>query len=435
MDGSPVCQREEDDRSVAYHPAMRAAIVAVGSELLGSTRAETNSLKLAALLRRYGVPVAAKSVAGDNEEEIAAQIAAVAARFPLVIVSGGLGPTADDLTREGVAAALGRGIERSRDLERQLERRFVRMGYVMPENNRRQADLVEGALPLDNPLGSAPGQRIEAGRCTLFLLPGVPSELVAMAEAQIEPWLRERAEGREIEQGCLKVACMAESVLDDRLAPFYAEYGTEAVTILASKGDLTLLVDVAGSAEERRSALDQRIERLRDLVGDSVYGCRVDDSLEAVVGEALVAARASVVTAESCTGGLVAQRLTRVPGSSAYFLGSFVAYSNALKSELLGVSPELIERTGAVSEEVAREMARGARRRLGGDYSVAVSGIAGPGGGTKTKPVGTVFLAVEGPAGLSEQRNLRLPGDRELVRWMASQFALDMIRRLLARRD
>jgi len=374
-------------------------------------------------------------VAGDAIAEIAAQVAGAAERYPLVIVSGGLGPTADDLTREGVAAALGREIERSAELERQLERRFARMGYAMPDNNRRQADLVAGAEPLDNPLGSAPGQRIETARCTLFLLPGVPSELVAMAKAQIEPWLRERSAGREIEQGCLKVACMAESVLDDRLAPFYAEYGADAVTILASKGDLTLLVDVAGTPEERREALRRRMARLEELVGDPVYGHRVEDSLEGVVGEALAAEGASVVTAESCTGGLVAQRLTRVPGSSAYFLGSFVAYSNGLKTELLGVSPELIERTGAVSEEVVREMARGARQRLGADYSVAVSGIAGPGGGTPTKPVGTVFLAVEGPEGRSAQRKLKLPGDRDAVRWMASQYALDLIRRLLARRD
>jgi competence/damage-inducible protein CinA-like protein len=410
---------------------VRAAIVAVGSELLGSTRAETNSLRLAALLHRHGVSVTAKSVAGDDVDEVAVQVAAAAARHGLLIVSGGLGPTADDVTREGVAAALGLSVERDAGLAASLERRFRAMGVRMPANNLRQADVLAGATVLANPLGSAPGQRLEAGGCTLFLLPGVPSELEAMALAEIEPWLAANTEGGELELGCLKVACMAESALDERLEPFYREHGSEALTILASRGDLTLLLEVSGEREKRRDSLNARLSRLRGLLGDAVYGERVEHTLERVVGEALAAAGATVVTAESCTGGLVAERLTKVPGSSAYFLGSLVAYSNRLKTALMGVSPEVIERSGAVSAEVVAEMASGARRRLEADYAVAVSGIAGPGGATEGKPVGTVYLAAVGPDGGSSERQLRLPGDRDTVRWIASQHALEMIRRLV----
>jgi nicotinamide-nucleotide amidase len=409
---------------------VRAAIVAVGSELLGSVRAETNSLRLAALLHRHGVPVTAKSVAGDDVDEVATQVASAAGRHELVIVSGGLGPTADDVTREGVAAALGRSLERDTDLAESLAQRFRAMGVRMPANNLRQADVLGGAAVLANPLGSAPGQRLETAGCTLFLLPGVPSELEAMARAEIEPWLAANTDGGELELGCLKVACMAESALDERLEPFYREYGSEALTILASQGDLTLLVEVAGDPEERRSGLGERLARLRSLLGDAVYGESVEHTLERVVGETLAAAGATVVTAESCTGGLVAERLTKVPGSSAYFLGSLVAYSNRLKTELMGVRPEVIERSGAVSAEVVAQMAHGARARLEADYAVAVSGIAGPGGATEGKPVGTVYLAVEGPDGGAAQRQLRLPGDRDTVRWIASQHALEMIRRL-----
>lgn len=403
----------------------------MGTELLGSARAETNSLRLAALLHRHGVSVTAKSVVGDDVNEVAAQVAAAANRHGLVIVSGGLGPTADDVTREGVAAALGLGLERDAALAASLEERFRAMGVRMPANNLRQADVLAGAKVLANPLGSAPGQRLEARGCTLFLLPGVPSELEGMALAEIEPWLTANTEGGELELGCLKVACMAESALDERLEPFYREYGSESLTILASQGDLTLLVEVSGEREARREALAERRARLRGLLGDAVYAETVEHTLERVVGENLAAAGATVVTAESCTGGLVAERLTKVPGSSAYFLGSLVAYSNRLKTELMGVSPEIIERAGAVSAEVVAEMASGARRRLAADYAVAVSGIAGPGGATEGKPVGTVYLAAVGPGGRSAESQLRLPGDRDTVRWIASQYALEMIRRLV----
>lgn len=403
----------------------------MGTELLGSARAETNSLRLAALLHRHGVSVTAKSVVGDDVNEVAAQVAAAADRHGLVIVSGGLGPTADDVTREGVAAALGLGLERDAALAASLEERFRAMGVRMPANNLRQADVLAGAKVLANPLGSAPGQRLEARGCTLFLLPGVPSELEGMALAEIEPWLTANTEGGELELGCLKVACMAESALDERLEPFYREYGSESLTILASQGDLTLLVEVSGEREARREALAERRARLRGLLGDAVYAETVEHTLERVVGENLAAAGATVVTAESCTGGLVAERLTKVPGSSAYFLGSLVAYSNRLKTELMGVSPEIIERAGAVSAEVVAEMASGARRRLAADYAVAVSGIAGPGGATEGKPVGTVYLAAVGPGGRSAESQLRLPGDRDTVRWIASQYALEMIRRLV----
>jgi nicotinamide-nucleotide amidase len=417
---------------------MRAAILAVGSELLGTERLDTNSLRLTATLLCHGVDLRRKSVIGDIEEEIAAELRDTLPRVDLMLVTGGLGPTADDVTREAVAAALGRSLAPDPEVLAGIERRFQALGWTMPEVNRRQALVIAGAEVLANARGSAPGMRLQAGAATIFLFPGVPSELAGMVEDHLEPWLAPRSGGVSRETAVLKVAGLPESLVEERIAPAYGEFGRESITILARPADVRLLATAAGPPAERQARLREMTARLAELVGDAVYSWREEDTLESVVGDLLRAAGATLTVAESCTGGLLGERLTAVPGSSAYFLGGVIAYDDRVKTAMLGVSPELLAAHGAVSEAAARAMAEGVRATLGSDYGAAVTGIAGPGGGSAEKPVGTVHLAVAGPprapgmAGVEvDHRRLRLPGDRERIRWQASQIALDMLRRRL----
>ena len=416
----------------AYARSVRAAIVAVGSELLGTERLDTNSLKLAAAFERHGVELGRKAVVGDLEDDLIAELGLLVGLFGLVVIGGGLGPTADDVTRPAVARALGRGVRTDPALVEWLEARFRSMGLRMPEVNRRQAEVIEGAEVLANPRGTAPGLVLVEGATTLFLLPGVPSELAGMIADHLEPWLAARSAGRSREAAVLKVACVPESTLEERISPAYAEFGREAITVLAKPGDVEVWASAVGEEAERRRRLETMSRRLRELVGPAVYADSPEDSLEAVVGRLLRQSGATLAAAESCTGGLLAERVTRVAGSSDYFVGGAVTYSNALKTALLGVPEELLARHGAVSEEVARAMAEGARSRLGSDYALAITGVAGPGGGTAEKPVGTVHLALAGPGETeTEHRRVRYPGDRQRIRWLASQVALEMLRRRL----
>ncbi|HEX5760897.1 MAG TPA: competence/damage-inducible protein A [Thermoanaerobaculia bacterium] len=408
-----------------------AAVLAVGSELLGTERLDTNSLRLAAAFESHGFELRRKAVVGDSEEEIGRELAALLGRVELVVVTGGLGPTADDVTREAVAAVLGRRLAFDPAVLARIERRFCDHGLRMPEVNRRQAEVIEGAELVENDRGTAPGMCLEAEGTTLFLLPGVPFELEAMIAAALVPWLAARAGGAGRETAVLKVACLPESAVEERIAPAYAEFGREAITILARPGEIRLLATAAGSPAERRARLAAMTARLAELAGDAVFAHAEEETLEGVVGELLRAAGRTLAVAESCTGGLVAQRVTAVAGSSDYFAGGVVAYTNRLKTELAGVPPELLAAHGAVSEPVAVALAEGARRRLGADYGIGLTGVAGPGGGSEAKPVGTVHLAVAGPEGPPQHRRARFPGDRERVRWQASQLALEMLRRRL----
>lgn len=411
---------------------MKAAILAVGSELLGTDRLDTNSLKLTALLERHGAELRRKAVIGDSEAEIAAELRNLLPGFDLILITGGLGPTADDVTREAVAAALGRGLHLDGEVLAALERRFQSLGWQMPEVNRRQAWVVEGATVLANDRGTAPGLRVESGGCTLFLFPGVPTELEGMMASSLEPWLAERSGGVARETAVLKIAGLPESVVEERIAPAYEEFGREAITILANVGEIRLQATAAGPEPERRAHLKAMVERLAALAGDAVFTTREEDTLESVVGDLLRAAGATLTAAESCTGGLFSQRITAVPGSSDYFLGAAITYSNEMKTQLVGVPAEMIAEHGAVSEPVARAMAEGARRTLGSDWAVGITGVAGPGGGSEAKPVGTVHLAVAGPRdGEVEHRQLRLPGDRDRVRRFSTQIVLEMLRRRL----
>ena len=411
---------------------MKAAILAVGSELLGTDRLDTNSLKLTALLDRYGAELRRKAVIGDSEAEIAAELRTLLSRVDLILITGGLGPTADDVTREAVAAALGRGLHLDAEVLASLERRFQSLGWKMPEVNRRQAWVVDGAEVLPNGRGTAPGMRVESGGRTLFLFPGVPTELEGLMESALEPWLAERSGDIARETAVLKIAGLPESVVEERIAPAYEEFGREAITILASAGEIRLQATAAGPETARRARLQAMVGRLSELAGDAVYTTREEDTLESVIGDLLRAAGATLTAAESCTGGLFSQRITAVAGSSDYFLGAAVTYSNELKTQLVGVPAEMIAGHGAVSEPVARAMAEGVRRTLRSDWGVGITGIAGPGGGSEEKPVGTVHLAVAGPRdGEVEHRHIRLPGDRNRVRRFATQIILEMLRRRL----
>jgi nicotinamide-nucleotide amidase len=414
---------------------MRAAILAVGSELLGTDRLDTNSLRITRTLERHGAELRAKAVIGDAEEEIAAALRAALAKHDLVLVTGGLGPTADDVTREAAAAALGRGLHRDAEVQADIERRFREHGLRMPEINNRQALIVDGAEILANRRGTAPGQHLTADDgAHLFLFPGVPVELDGLIEGFLEPWLAARSGGAGRETATLKIACSPESAVEERVSPAYAEFGRESITILASPSDIRLRATAEGTDEERRRKLAAMTSRLTELAGDAVYAFREEDTLEAVVGDLLRKAGLSLTTAESCTGGLVAERITRVPGSSEYFLGGEVTYTNELKIRQLGVPPELLAEHGAVSEPVARAMAEGVRRALGSDFGLGVTGVAGPGGGSAAKPVGTVHIALAGPRKgdiATDHRKVRFPGDRERVRQHSSQLALEMLRRRL----
>jgi nicotinamide-nucleotide amidase len=408
---------------------MKAAILAVGSELLGTVRLDTNSLLLTGLLERYGAELRRKAVIGDSEEEIAAELRALMPRVDLILITGGLGPTADDVTREAVAATLDRPLHLDAGVLAALERRFQSLGWKMPEVNRRQANVVDGAEVLANERGTAPGLRVESGGCTLFLFPGVPTELEGLMASALEPWLAARSGGVARETAVLKIAGLPESVVEERIAPAYEEFGREAITILASAGEIRLQ---AGPEPERRARLQAMVARLSALAGDAVYSIREEDSLESVIGDLLRASRTTLTAAESCTGGLFSQRITAVPGSSDYFLGAAITYSNALKTRLVGVPEAMLAEHGAVSEPVARAMAAGVRRALGSDWGVGITGVAGPGGGSEAKPVGTVHLAVAGPRdGEVEHRHLRLPGDRQRVRRFSTQMVLEMLRRRL----
>ena len=414
---------------------MKAAILAVGSELLGTDRLDTNSLRLTQLLERYGAQLRRKRVVGDSIEDISDELRSLVARHDLVLITGGLGPTSDDVTREAASLALGRGLRLDEGVLANLERRFREFGREMPAANRKQAEVIEGAKLIPNRRGTAPGMRIEGlGSAmvlsTLFLFPGVPVELEGMIESDLEPWLAERSGGQGRETVTIKVACLPESVVEERIAPAYQEFGREDITILFTPGEIRLRATAGGPEPERRQRLQAMAARLRELVGDAVFCSREEDTMEGLVGELLRQAGATLTVAESCTGGLLAERITRVPGSSDYFLGGAVTYTNELKSQVLGVPEEMLREHGAVSEPVARAMAEGVRRVFRSDYGIGVTGVAGPGGGSEAKPVGTVHVALAGPQGV-EHRKVRFPGDRERVRMQSAQLALDLLRRRL----
>jgi nicotinamide-nucleotide amidase len=407
---------------------MDAEIIAVGSELLTPFRQDTNSLYLTGKLNSLGIDVRFKTVVGDDRARLAESVRAAMARSELVILSGGLGPTEDDLNREVVAEVLGRPLHEVEAIRRHLQARWARLGRPMPENNLRQAQVPEGATWLENPRGTAPGLWIEDGGRILLLLPGPPVELEAMFAAACMPLLAPRSGGHRLRTRVYKVVGLPESEVDSRIAPFYKPYRNPETTILSTLGTIEVHLRAQGSNDAEADALLSEVgDKIELALGDHIFSSR-GESLEEVVGMYLVMRQKTVAVAESCTGGLLSERLTRIPGSSVFFLGGVVCYSNELKTRLAGVPAKLIASDGAVSKPVAQALAEGVRRRTGSSIGVGITGVAGPGGGTPEKPVGLVFVAIANDSS-TEVRQFRFPGDRERVRTWASVAALEMIRR------
>jgi len=407
---------------------MRAEIIAVGSEMLTPYRLDTNSLFLTDELNKLGIRVIHKAVVGDSPDEMRTSFRHAMDRAELIVASGGLGPTDDDRTRETVAELLGRKLRRDEAVLRRIQEMFRRFGRAMPEINARQAMVPEGADVLPNARGSAPGLWLESNGHILVLLPGVPHELRALFEAEVRPRLAKLGPHERLFTRDLRITGLPESEVDQRVAPLYALYPDADTTILAAPTGIQLHPRVwSDDAAKAEKMLDEIVERMALALGEHLYSTR-GEILEEVVGRVLTENRATVAAAESCTGGMLAERLTNIPGSSNYFLGGVVCYSNELKSALVGVPPELIESKGAVSPEVALALADGIRRRTGATLGVGITGIAGPGGGTPEKPVGLVHIAIADERGPRE-RAFRFPGDRERIRQHATQAALDMVRR------
>jgi len=408
---------------------MDAEIIAVGSELLTPNRVDTNSLYLTTQLNGLGVEVTGKAVIGDDRARLAAAVTAAVERSGIVILTGGLGPTEDDVTRDAVAVALHREMLFRQDLCDRIEERFRKMGREMSPINKRQAWVIEGAEPLANTQGTAPGLWIPLSETSVVvLLPGPPRELQPMFEAECLPRLQAMLPAQAIRVLTFRVTGMPESELDQLISPVYTRYDNPVTTVLASPGDIQIHLRArCDTGEEAEALLAEVGARIEELLGDRIYS-RDGQPLEAVVGRRLNEQQATLALAESCTGGMVAQRVTSVPGSSSYFLGGFLVYPNRMKQELLGVEGSLIEEHTEVSEPVAVAMATGARERTGATYAISLTGIAGPDGGTKQNPVGTVFIGLAGPDG-TRARRFRFIGDRERVRVQATQAALDMLRR------
>ncbi len=412
---------------------MNAEIVAVGSEMLTPQRVDTNSLYLTAELNNLGVEVVTKYVIGDHLERLRDAVRHAIARSEILIISGGLGPTEDDLTREAVAHALDRKLIFNQEICEALEQRFARLNRKMAEVNKRQAFVIEGAAILPNDRGTAPGQWVEESGAVVMLLPGPPHELKAMFERQCIPRLARLVPQLAIRTLCMRVAGMGESDLDQLIAPVYKKYQNPATTILAAAGDIQVHLRArCATAAEADALLAEVAGPIELLLGDRIYS-RNGDPLEAVVGDMLRAQKATVAVAESCTGGMLGERFTSVPGSSDYFLGGFITYTNEMKIEMLGVTPELLQEHGAVSQPVAEAMAVGARRRAGSTYALAITGVAGPAGGKEPLPVGTTFIAVADAAGTQVLQRQFL-GDRTRIRHFASQLALDLLRRRMTAR-
>ena len=409
-----------------------AEIIAVGSELLTPFRQDTNSLLVTRHLNQLGVEVVFKTIVGDRRDHLESAVRLALGRADIVVLMGGLGPTEDDLTREAVAAALGRELKRNPTILGDLYARFAARRMKMPQNNARQADVIAGAVALPNPNGSAPGQWIE---CVwenrprmVMLLPGPPNELQPMFEQHCLERLRSKLPAEFLFTRVLRISMVPESQLDARVAPIYTKALGVETTILAAPGECQLHLRArAGSQEAARAIVDELAEKLEDELDELVYS-REGESLEQVVGYYLQMRNATIAVAESCTGGLVGQRLTSLSGSSHFFLGGVIVYTNDLKTAFADVPPLLIAEHGAVSREVAVALADGIRRRTKATLGLAVTGIAGPTGGSEEKPVGLVYCALA-DGKKTEGVERRFFGDRERIRWWASQQALDMVRR------
>jgi len=413
---------------------MKSEIIAVGSEMLTPHRQDTNSLYLTDKLNGIGVSVAFKTIVGDRRRDLVNAIRTALSRVDILILMGGLGPTEDDLTREATAEALGIALRRDASQVAALHARAASWRISMPQNNLKQADVLEGAILLQNANGSAPGQWIDITfnryRKLVILLPGPPHECRPLFDSECLPRLRETVPQRAIASRTLKAAMIPESQADKLIAPIYTTYPDVETTILAHAGDLQLtLLCTKPTREEAQERVDELAGRIEEALDEWFYSSQ-GDSLEQIVLYYLGLRQATLAVAESLTGGMIAQRITSVPGSSRSFLGGAIVYSDALKSAFAGVPADLIAQYGAVSAEVAKALAHGIRLRTGATIGLGITGVAGPAGGTEGKPVGLVHIAVS-DAQKTDSMERTFRGDRRRVREWASQQALDLVRRRL----
>ena len=409
---------------------LTAEIIAIGSELLAPDRTDTNSLWLTEKLNSIGIEVKLKTIVGDDDARLEEAIKDAVRRSRVVITTGGLGPTEDDITRKVAARALGRRLLLDENVLAWIRARFESFGRAMPERNSRQAMIIDGSEVLDNPNGTAPGLFIEHEQTAVVLLPGPPREMRPMFENLVKARLSAKSGNLRVLRRVLRVAGMGESAVDELIAPVYTQYENPQTTILFNQSEIEIQLTAQAKTEPDAEALLDRLSgELEEKLGQAVFSFR-GESMEEVVGLKLAVNGYTLAVAESCTGGLIAQRLTDVAGSSKYFIEGVVAYSNEAKVRTLGVEPMLLLEHGAVSAPVAEAMAEGIRRYAGTDFGLSVTGIAGPDGGTEDKPVGLVYIAIASDV-LTEHRKLRLPGDRQLIRWRAAQAALDLLRRRL----
>ncbi len=411
---------------------MRAELLSVGTELLLGQITDTNATYLARLLASYGVDVLFKQTVGDNLERVQAAILLALSRADLVITTGGLGPTEDDLTVEAVAAAVGLPLVFDQTVADRIAEFFTRRRRQAPESIFRQARIPEGAQVIPNRRGTAPGLAVPAGDRTIFMFPGVPHEMEGLVAEGLVPWLQARSGGDVITSRVLRIAGLGESMVEERVRDLI--HGSNpTVAPLAKLGEVHLRITAKGKPDQVGPMIDDVEVGLRERLGDAVFGIN-DQQLPEVTARLLVERRRTLAVAESCTGGLISARLTEIPGASAFLTAGFVTYSNEAKVRDLGVPSDVLTTHGAVSAEVAAAMAEGARRRAGTDLALAVTGIAGPTGATLTKPVGLVYLAIsnDGPTRTVEQRFGEEPG-RAIIRHLAAQAAINLVRLTLLR--
>ena len=410
---------------------LNAEIIAIGSEMLTPFRVDTNSLWLTERLNSLGIDVKLKTVVGDDESRLEEAIRDALRRSEIIISTGGLGPTEDDITRKIFARVLKRHLVLNDEILERLRTRFARRNMPMPEINSRQALVMEGAEILANRNGTAPGMMIQEGKCTVVMLPGPPREMRPMFDEAIAPVLKERVGDLVILRRKFSIFGLTESRTDELASPVYLKFKNPVTTILFKDGQIELhLTAQARKSADAEKLLDELGGQLDEVLGEYIFSRR-DETLEEVVGDLLRARGYTISTAESCTGGLVAGKITEVPGSSDYFLEGVVSYSNESKIRILGVPEAMIIEHGAVSEPVAKAMAEGVRKLANSTYGIGITGIAGPGGGTEEKPVGLVYIALADDT-QTTVRKLIFPGDRQFIRTLAVNSALDLVRRRIS---
>ncbi|MCH7719474.1 MAG: competence/damage-inducible protein A [Planctomycetes bacterium] len=410
---------------------MRAEIISIGHELTSGAIVNTNARWLADQLSQAGLIAGTQVTVGDHQADIEDAIRTAANRSDLVVITGGLGPTADDLTREGLAAAMDQPLEFDEDSWKKIENYFAQLGRTPGDSNRRQAMCPRTARLIPNSCGTAPGIHALVHEAAVFVLPGVPREMRAMFERDVGPEVSRLTGGRAVVTRTLHCFGAGEANIGEQLSTFMDPARNPRVGTCAEEGVISIRICADGDSRDAAALADSDVAAVRNVLGPLVFG-EDDDTLASVLGRLLIDRGATVSTAESCTGGLLAAELTDVPGSSAYFLRGFVTYANEAKTQMLGVPAALIVDKGAVSREVAVAMAEGCRRVSETDYALGITGIAGPGGATADKPVGLVYIALASSADTTV-RECRFPShlSRRAVRDRACKTALNMFRKLL----